>query len=90
MNTTARFEIAPLGLSLSSFLAVTYILCVLYGLIVSDVGMHQLLAAMLPGFTWINWTSFLIGLIWSVAFGWYVAVVFAPLFNFFNARAAAR
>jgi hypothetical protein len=48
------------------------------------------MAAMLPGFTWINWTSFLIGLVWSVAFGWYVAVVFAPLFNFFNARAAAR
>jgi hypothetical protein len=48
--------------------------------------MHQLLAAMLPGFTWITWTSFVIGLIWSVVFGWYVAAVFGPLFNFFNAR----
>jgi len=59
---------------------------VLYGLVLSDVGMHQLLAAMLPGFTWLTWPSFFIGLIWSTAFGWYVAVVFAPLYNFFAAR----
>ncbi len=90
MNRTERLAIVPLGLSLSTFLAITYVLCVLYGLVVSDAGMHQLLAAMLPGFTWITWTSLLIGLIWSVAFGWYVAVAFTPLFNFFNARAGER
>jgi hypothetical protein len=86
MNAIKRFAIVPLGLSLSSFFAITYLLCVLYGLVLSDAGMHQLLAAMLPGFTWLTWTSFFVGLIWSIAFGWYVAVVFAPLYNFFARR----
>jgi len=86
MNAITRLAIVPLGLSLSSLFVITYVLCVLYGLVLSDAGMHQLLAAMLPGFTWLTWTSFFLGLIWSIAFGWYVAVVFAPLYNFFAAR----
>ena len=86
MSAIKRIAIVPLGLSLSSFFAITYLLCVLYGLVLSDVDLHQLLAAMLPGFTWLTWTSFFIGLVWSVVFGWYVAAVFAPLHNFFAAR----
>ena len=65
MNTHARLAIVPLGLSLGSFLAITYVLCVLYGVFVSDRGMHQLLARLLPGFTWITWPSFVLGLVWS-------------------------
>jgi len=87
MNTNTRLAIVPLGLSLGSFFIVTYVLCVLYGLVVSDRGMHQLLAKVLPGFTWITWPSFFLGLFWSFVYGWYVAAVFAPLFNFFSARA---
>lgn len=86
MSTNVRLQIVPLGLSLSSFLVITYVLCVLFGLFVSDRGMHQLLAQLLPGFTWITWTSFFLGLLWSFVYGWYVAVVFAPLFNFFRAQ----
>lgn len=86
MNTTARLAIVPLGLSLGSFMVVTYVLCVLFGIFVSDRGMHQFLAQLLPGFTWITLPSFFLGLFWSFVYGWYVAVVFAPLFNFFNAR----
>ena len=86
MNPIGRLAIVPLGLSLGSFLVITYVLCVLFGLFVSDRGMHQLMAQMLPGFTWITWPSFFVGAIWSFVFGWYAAVVFAPLFNFFAAR----
>jgi len=86
MNTTPRLAVVPLGLSLATFFVITYVLCVLFGLYVSDRGMHQLLAQLLPGFTWITWPSFLLGLLWSVVYGWYVAVVFVPLFNFFSAR----
>jgi hypothetical protein len=87
MNNSTRLAIVPLGMSLASFLAISYVLCVLFGIFVSDRGMHQLLAQLLPGFTWITWPSFFLGLIWSLVLGWYVAVVFAPLFNFFAARA---
>jgi hypothetical protein len=86
MNATARLAIVPMGLSLGSFLVITYVLCVLFGILVSDRGMHQLLAQLLPRFTWITWPSFFLGLLWSFVYGWYVAVVFAPLYNFFNAR----
>lgn len=86
MNSTTRLPIAPLGLSLGSFFAITYVLCVLYGMLVSDIGMHVLLPQLLPSFTWITWPSFLFGLVLSFIYGWYVAVVFGPLFNFFAAR----
>lgn len=86
MNPTARLAVVPTGLSLGSFLVITYVLCVLFGILVSDRGMHQLLAQLLPGFTWITWPSFFLGLFWSFVYGWYVAVVFVPLFSFFNAR----
>ena len=42
MNTIKRLAIVPVGLSLGSFLAITYVLCVLYGIFITDRGMHQL------------------------------------------------
>jgi hypothetical protein len=58
MNAATRLAIVPLGLSLGSFLVITYVLCVLFSIFVSDRGMHKLLAQLLPGFTWITWPSF--------------------------------
>ena len=86
MNTTVRLAIVPLGMSLASFLVITYVLCVLFGVFVSERGMHLLFGQLRPGFTWITWPSFFLGLLWSFVFGWYAAVLFAPLFNFFAAR----
>jgi hypothetical protein len=86
MTATPRILIVPLGLSLGMFFVITYVLCVVFGLVVSDQGMHQLFPMLLPGFTWLTWPSFLLGLIESFASGWYVALVFGPLFNFFAAR----
>lgn len=86
MTAAPRIPLVPFGLSLSAFLVVTYVLCILFGLLVSAKGMHQLLPMLMPGFTWITWPSFLIGLVWSLVYGWYVAVVFAPIFNYFASR----
>lgn len=86
MNAVTRLAIVPLGLSLGTFFVITYVICVLFGIFVSDRGMHQSLAQLLPGFTWITWPSFFVGLFWSFVYGWYIAVVFVPLFNFFSAR----
>jgi len=83
---TSRISIMPLGLTLSFFLVITYVLCVIYGLLGFQQGMHQLLFQIIPGFTWITWPSFFIGLFWTFVWGWYIALVFAPLFNFFTAR----
>jgi hypothetical protein len=88
MTDTRRIAIAPLGFSLGVFFAITYVLCVLFGF-VSEQGMHQLLPMLFPGFVWLTWTSFVIGLVWAFVYGWYIAVVFAPLYNLF-ARGAAK
>jgi hypothetical protein len=77
-----------LGLSLSLFLALSFVLCVLLGLVVPDFGMHRPWLQFLPGFTCLTWPSFFLGLIESFAYGWYVALIFGPVFNFFAARAA--
>jgi hypothetical protein len=79
-----RISLLPLGLALSAFMAVTYALCVLYGLALTDGVVHStLLPMLLPGFAWLDWSSFFIGLLWSYAYGWYIAIVFVPLYNFF-------
>ncbi len=89
MNNTSRMSIFTVGMSIGTFLVVTYVLCVVYGVFVSAQGMHQLLPMLLPGFTWITWPSFILGLVLIFAYGWYIAVVFAPIYNFFSARSAA-
>ena len=86
MNPNMRLAVVPLGLSLASFFVISYVLCVLFGVLVSERGIHQLFAQLLPGFTWITWPSFFLGLLWSFFLGWYVAVLFVPLFNFYAAR----
>lgn len=86
MADSRRMAIVPIGLSLGLFFVITYVLCVLFGLLVSEQGMHQLLPMLFPGFVWITWTSFLVGLVWAFGYGWYVALVFVPLYNLFASR----
>lgn len=74
------------GMSLGLFLSITFVLCVLFDLWLPEFAMHTAWAPLLPGFTWISWSSFLLGLVESFAYGWYVALVFGPLYNFFAAR----
>ena len=50
--------------------------------------MYETWLRLLPGFTWLSWPSFLLGLAESFAYGWYIALVFGPLYNFFAARSA--
>ncbi len=79
----SKIPVVSLGLSLCVFLAISYVLCILLGLVWSSPGLHQPWLQFLPGFTWLTWPSFFLGLAESLAYGWYIALVFAPLFNFF-------
>ena len=85
-----RLPILPLGLSLGIFLAITFVLCVGFDLLFPGMAMYQTWLKLLPGFTWLSWPSFLLGLVESFAYGWYVALVFGPLYNFFVTRLARR
>jgi 2TM family of unknown function (DUF5676) len=82
----ARIPLAALGLSLGLFLAITYVLCVGFDLLFPGQAMYQAWQRLLPGFTWLTWPSFFLGLVEAFAYGWYVALIFVPLYNFFAGR----
>ena len=75
------------GLSLSLFLAISYIFCVVgYVLFPGLPISHSSLAIFLPGFELLSWRAFFLGLVESLGWGWYVALIFGLLFNFFVSR----
>ena len=74
--------------SLGLFTAVSFILCVLYGLLVPERlhGMSAFLEMMLPAFRWLTFWGFVLGLVESFLYGVYVGLVFVPIYNFINRR----
>ncbi len=81
--TAPRVPLVALGMSLGAFLAITYSVCVAFDLLFPGHAMYETWQRLLPGFTWLTWPSFLLGLIESFAYGWYAALVFGPLYNLF-------
>ena len=78
--------ISVIGLSLSAFFAISFLGCVLLGLVVPDAGMHKPWLQFFPGFEWWTVQGIVIGLIWTQVYGWWIALVFGSLFNFFASR----
>lgn len=75
-------SIVPLAVTLSAFFAVTFLLCLVAGLILPTSGMRMALEAVLPGFVWLGLTSVIVGLFWSLAYAWYIAVLLVPIRNY--------
>jgi 2TM family of unknown function (DUF5676) len=73
------------ALAMGSFLALTYVFCVAYDLAFNQ-HMYEVWLKLLPGFTWISWPSFLLGLGESFLYGIYFGLVFVPLYNFFHGK----
>ena len=85
--TIPTIPIATLGMSLSLFLALSFVLCVLGYLILPGLPVkHEALAIFLPGFELLTWQGFAIGLVESYAWGWYIALVLGAIYNFFARR----
>jgi hypothetical protein len=79
-----RMPIVGLGIALSLFFAISFVLCILgYVLFPSLPITHSALSIFLPGFKLLSFGSAVLGLAESTAWGWYIAVVFAPLYNRF-------
>ena len=86
-NQIALVPVIPLGLSLGAFFVISYVLCVvLYLLFPQAVLDHAMLSLFLPGFKLLTWGSFGLGLIESFGYGWYVALIFGPLYNYCATR----
>jgi hypothetical protein len=74
------------GFSIGTFFSITYVLCITYDLIFPGYAMYEAWIKLLPGFEWLTWWSFFLGLIESFLYGIYIGLVFVPLYNFFNMR----
>ena len=73
--------------SLGIFTAISFVLCVIYGLIVPpSLHMHQFLEAVLPAFKWLTVWGFFLGLAESFLYGVYAGLVFVPIYNFLARR----
>lgn len=86
----ASIRIVTLGLSLSVFFVISYMICIAgYLLLPGFPVQHAALSIFLPGFELLSWQSYFLGLIESFVWGWYIALVFGPLYNFFQRRIAS-
>jgi len=83
-NEINRVSIVALGLSISIFFLITYVICITLGFFWPEWGLHQPWLQFFPGFEWLTAKGFVIGLVESVLYGWYVAAVLGGLFNFFS------
>ena len=81
-------SLVAFGHATSLFLAITFVLCVGFDLVFPQMAMYRSWQALLPGFTWVSWSSFLLGLVESYGYGWYAALIWVPLYNVLSARAA--
>lgn len=87
-TTTAHrggVAIVPLGLSLSIFMAVSFLLCALGGFLPGLENLH-FLAALYPTLDWTSPALIIAGAAWAFACGWYVAVFCGLLYNTFAGR----
>lgn len=79
-----KISVWALGMSLGIFLAVTFSICVVFDLLFPNLAMYSVWMKLLPGFTWISWSSFFLGMAETFAYGWYVALIIGPLYNYLS------
>ncbi len=81
-----HLPLVPLGLSLGGFFAISFLGCILLGIIVPDGAMHRPWLQFFPYFEWLTARGVVLGLIWTQVYGWWTALIFGSLFNFFAGR----
>jgi len=79
-------SLVALGHATSLFLVITFTLCVAFDYYFPEHAMFEAWQKLLPGFDGINLKSFVIGFVEIYVYGWYFAIIWAPLYNFFCSR----
>jgi hypothetical protein len=86
-GATEMLNIKIVSWSLGIFAAVSFVLCVIYGLIAPpSLHMAPFLEMVLPAFKWLTFWGFCLGLFESFLYGAYVGLVFVPIHNFLAHR----
>ncbi len=74
------------GHASSFLLAISFALCVGFDLLLPEHAMYGAWQKLLPGFEWLSWKSFFLGLIEAYGYGWYFALIWVPIYNFVTLR----
>ena len=85
-STDGLVRFGTLGLSLSVFLTISYLLCVA-GYLLYPRSLTQVLGLFIPGLVSLDWHNFLLGLAEALGWGWYIALFFVAIGNFIGRRA---
>lgn len=70
------------GHATSLVLSISFSLCIGFDLLFPEHAMYETWQKLLPGFEWISWKSFFLGLIETYGYGWYFALIWTPIYNF--------
>lgn len=82
-----RISLMAFGHATSLFISISFTLCVVFDLLFPQHAMYETWLKLLPGFEWISWQSFFLGLVESYMYGWFIALIWVPLYNFFGSKA---
>ena len=75
-------SLLAVGHATSLMLAISFALCVGFDLLFPNHAMYEAWQSLLPGFEWLSWKSFFIGIIEAYGYGWYFALIWVPVYNF--------
>jgi len=79
-------SLSGVGHATSLTLAISFMLCVVFDLLFPEHAMYETWQKLLPGFEWLSWKSFLLGLIEAYGYGWFFALIWVPIYNFVTLR----
>ncbi len=89
-STGQKISLLAVGHATSLTLAITFALCVGFDLLLPEHAMYATWQKLLPGFEWISWKSFFLGLIEAYGYGWYFSLIWVPIYNFVVLRSRRR
>jgi len=69
------------GHASSLTLAIAFSLCVVFDFVFPEHAMYEVWQKLLPGFEWISFKSFFIGLLESYGYGWFFTLIWVPIYN---------
>lgn len=85
-NNRQGVPLLAVGHATSFTLVISFVLCISFDLFFPDHAMYDTWQKLLPGFEWISWKSFFLGLIEAYGYGWFFTLIWVPIYNFFALR----
>jgi hypothetical protein len=77
----STLSLTAIGHATSLFFGISFVLCVAVSLIFPAHTMAQSLQQILPGFEWLTFKGFLLGLAETYGYGWYATLIWVPIYN---------